>query len=181
VIVQFAVAKGIKVVAIDAKDSGLELSRKAGAQVVLDARSGKDAVVKQVQEATGRFVKTSLVLSDTGTATELGASITKMGGIVVQVAQPKTVAVPFQEVIFRDIRIVGSLLASRSQLQDLVEFVVEHDIEVETKVFEGLDSLPDVLRVAEEGKVSGKLVVVLDKEAVERDNLVEGGIKPTKI
>lgn len=175
-IVQFAVAKGIRVVAIDAKDGGLELSKKAGAQVVLGARKGKHTVVKQAQEATGGFVKTSLVLSDAGSATELAAAITKMGGTVVQVAQPKTVAVPFQEVIFRDIKIVGSLLASRSQLQDLVKFVVEHTIEVETTMFDGLNSLPEVLKIAHEGNVSGKLVVVLDEEAVGNDKKVEGGI-----
>jgi D-arabinose 1-dehydrogenase-like Zn-dependent alcohol dehydrogenase len=48
--VQFAVAKGLNVVAIDAKDAGLELTKTAGAQVVLDARSGKEDVVRQVKE-----------------------------------------------------------------------------------------------------------------------------------
>jgi alcohol dehydrogenase, propanol-preferring len=125
---------------------------------------------------TGGFVKTSIVLSDASPATELGAAITRMQGTLVQVAQPAKVVLRFQEIIFRDIRLVGSLLASQSQLQDLVNFVVEHRIRVETKVFDGLNTLHEVLRLAHEGKIPGKLVVAMDKEAVEKVKQVPNSI-----
>lgn len=37
-----------------------------------------------------------------------------------------------------------------------------------TNVFDSLNSLPKVLEAAHEGKIAGKLVVVMDKNAVEK-------------
>ena len=51
--IQFAKALGMKVVGIDARDEGLELSKKSGADLVVDARRSKEDVVKSVQEHTG--------------------------------------------------------------------------------------------------------------------------------
>lgn len=36
-------------------------------------------------------------------------AVTKMHGIMIQIAQPPNVSVPFAEFIFRDVRIHGSL------------------------------------------------------------------------
>ncbi|KAJ9626322.1 hypothetical protein H2203_003954 [Taxawa tesnikishii (nom. ined.)] len=51
--IQFAKALGLMVVGVDARDEGLELSRSAGADVVVDARKGKEKVVEEVQKVTG--------------------------------------------------------------------------------------------------------------------------------
>lgn len=44
-------------------------------------------------------------VSDHETAAALGAAVTKMHGMLVQIAQPENVSVPFAELVFRDIRI----------------------------------------------------------------------------
>ncbi|KAF6803182.1 alcohol dehydrogenase [Colletotrichum sojae] len=68
--------------------------------------------------------------------------------------------------IFRDIRLMGSNLSSRAELADLVKFVVDEGINVETVVFHGLESLKEVYELSESGTCAGKIVVVIDEEQV---------------
>lgn len=87
--IQFAKkVHGLKVVAVDARDEGLALSREMGADVVLDARKGKDAVVAEAKAATGKQggVDATIELSGHPTAGETGAAIVRNHGRFVQVA-----------------------------------------------------------------------------------------------
>jgi len=85
--IQFAKkAWGLKVIAIDARDEGLALSKEMGPDLVLDARKGKDDVVAEVMKATGTGVHATLELSGHPTAAETGSAITRPHGRFVQVA-----------------------------------------------------------------------------------------------
>lgn len=62
---QFAKAMGLVLVGLDARDEGLELARRSGADVVIDARKDKSQVVHEVQKVTnGQGVDSTVNLSD---------------------------------------------------------------------------------------------------------------------
>ena len=85
---QFAKAMGLQVVGIDARDEGLELARQSGAHVVVDARIGKEKVVEEVKKVTnGSGVDATITISDAPEAAALGCAVTKMHGLMVQIAQ----------------------------------------------------------------------------------------------
>lgn len=85
--IKFAKARGLKVIGVDARDDGLTLSKEAGADVVLDARKGKEQLVVEVMQATGgRGVDGTVNVSDAKSAAATSAAITRMHGIVVQIA-----------------------------------------------------------------------------------------------
>lgn len=85
---QFAKAMGLRVVGIDARDEGLELARLSGAHVVIDARLGKDKVVEEVKKVTdGAGADAALTISDAKDAAALACAVTKMHGLMVQIAQ----------------------------------------------------------------------------------------------
>lgn len=162
--IQFAKKKGLKVIGVDARNEGLELSRETGADVVLDARKAKEEVVKAVMDATGgKGVAASIVLSDARPAAGLACAITMKHGKMVEIAQPPEVVIPFRELIFRDIKIVGSLTGSRQQTQEMLDFAAKHDIHVETNVYFGLDKVPQMIEDSHTGKQKGKNVVVVDE------------------
>lgn len=69
--------------------------------------------------------------------------------------------------IFRDIRLIGSNLSSRAQLEDLVRFVVDEDVVVDLVVYHGLGSLYQLYNNAKSGGVAGKMVVVIDEDKKE--------------
>jgi len=162
--IQMAKAQGLKVIAVDARDEGLELCKKAGAEHIFDARKGKDEVVKQVQELTGgEGADATINLSEHEDAAPIACAMTKMHANMVQVSQPAIVNIPFRELIFRDIRVLGTLVAGQEQSQDMLKLVGKAGIKVEKNVFNGLEEVPKMVDLAHSGKMKGKAVCVVDK------------------
>ncbi|KAI0120688.1 chaperonin 10-like protein [Xylariales sp. AK1849] len=175
--IQFAKrTRGLNVIGIDARDAGLELSRKNGADVVVDARKGKAETVAKVQQVTGgQGADATIVLSDAADAAALACAVTKMHGTVVQIAQPDEVTIPFHEFIFRDIRIRGSVLCSPEESKSMLRAVAEHGITVKTNQFQGLEQTKELIELVRSGKLSGKAVVVVDPEQMEAEKNI--GVK----
>ncbi|KKY16792.1 putative zinc binding [Diplodia seriata] len=130
--VQFAKARGLRVVAVDARDEGLALAREAGADVVVDARGGKEKVVDE----------------------------------------PDEVAVPFHELVFRDIRIHGSLVCSPEEAREMMKVVAENGISVRTNPVHGLDEIPKLLELVRSGKMAGKGIVIVDPAQIEHEKTI---------
>jgi propanol-preferring alcohol dehydrogenase len=85
--IQFAKAKGFKVLGVDARDDGIALSQDSGADIVSDARKGKDYIIREAFKATGgKGVDATINVSDASTAAVTACAITKMHGTMVQVA-----------------------------------------------------------------------------------------------
>lgn len=86
--IQFAKSLGIKVIGIDARDEGLELTKATGADVAIDARQGDKDVVEQVHKLTnGQGADATLNVSDANSAAATACAITKMHGKMIQIAQ----------------------------------------------------------------------------------------------
>lgn len=168
--IQFAKGRGLNVIGVDARDDGLELSKILGADVVLDARQGKRDLVKQVQAVTGgRGADSTVVISDHNDAAAIGCAITKMHGDVIQIAQPDEVKIPFQELIFRDIRIRSSLLCSEGESRKMLDEIAANNITVKTNVFHGLDKINDLTELVHGGKIQGKAIVIVDEEQIRKE------------
>ncbi|KUJ22351.1 GroES-like protein [Mollisia scopiformis] len=166
--VQFAKALGLRVIAIDARDEGLALAKECGADTTVDARKGKEKVVEEVKKVTnGKLADATLNVSDHESAAATGAAVTKMHGILLQIAQPTNVSVPFEEFVFRDIRVHGSLICSRGECQKMLEVVSKNNIKVKTNAFKGIKEVPKAVELAHSGKMQGKPVILIDERAIE--------------
>ncbi|RLL94965.1 hypothetical protein CFD26_101989 [Aspergillus turcosus] len=167
--IQFAKAKGLKVIGTDAREDGLALSREVGADLVLDARMGKEEVVRRVLTATGgKGVDAAITTSDAKAAVATACGMTRRHGTMVYVPVGHEVCIPFQELIFRDIRIKGSFLCSPKEAEEMLDVVVKHNIQVKSSVFYGIQEIPKVVDMLRHGKYQGKGVVVIDKNAVDK-------------
>jgi propanol-preferring alcohol dehydrogenase len=94
--VRFARHRDLRVIAIDARDEGLDASTKAGAEIVFDARSGSDAIADQVMVLTnGDGCDATINFAESSQASALACRVTKTHGTMWQVAQV-SLAVPFQ-------------------------------------------------------------------------------------
>ncbi|KAF2222191.1 chaperonin 10-like protein [Elsinoe ampelina] len=168
--IQFAKARGLKVIGVDARDEGLTLSKESGADVVVDARKGKEEIVKQVHAVTdGQGVDASVSISDHKDATGIACAITRMHGEVIQIAQPKEVIIPFHEFIFRDIRVRGSLLCSELESRKMLDEVAKNNIHTKMNLFHGLDSIHELMDVVHGGKIQGKAIIIVDQEQIEQE------------
>ena len=95
-------------------------------------------------------------LSDNVEAAALACAVTKMHGTMVQIAQPDLVPIPYPELIFRDVRVKGSLISSRSEAQRMLDLVAEHNITVKTNPFFGLKEIPRFSGAGTKWKDGGK-------------------------
>ncbi|CAK7226140.1 hypothetical protein SBRCBS47491_006128 [Sporothrix bragantina] len=169
--VQFAVQSGLRVIGIDAREQGLAASREAGAEVVLDAREGKDANVAAVKKvADGRGAHATLLVADVTSAAALACAVTRTHGTVVELAQPDNFTVPFTELIMRDIRLVGSCFCSPQESRDMVASITQHGLQLHTVPFEGLEKIHELVELVHSGTIKGKAAIVVDKEQVVRDD-----------
>ena len=63
--VQFAKALGLRVIGVDAREEGLEVTREAGADVVVAAREGVAKAVEEIKKVThGKGVPVTINVSD---------------------------------------------------------------------------------------------------------------------
>jgi propanol-preferring alcohol dehydrogenase len=107
-------------------------------------------------------------VSDNVEAAVLACAVTKMHGTMVQIAQPDLVSLPYPELIFRDVRVKGSLISSRSEAQRMLDLVAEHNITVKTNPFFGLKEIPRLVELAHSGKMAGKGVVFVEEKEIEK-------------
>lgn len=74
--IKFAKALGLKVIGIDARDEGLDLSKEYGADVVVDARKGDKEVIKEIENATkGLRCDATVNISDANSAAATAAAV----------------------------------------------------------------------------------------------------------
>jgi D-arabinose 1-dehydrogenase-like Zn-dependent alcohol dehydrogenase len=169
--IQFAKAKGLNVIGLDVRDEGLELSKKYGADVVVDIRKGDKQAVEEVQAVTGGAgADVTITLADAKTAAATACAITRMHGTMIQVAQPDNVIVPFRELVFRDVRIKGSLMSSPDEAKEMLDVVAKEKITVTSKQFDGLEKIPDLIKLAHSGKLVGKGMIIVDREQIKAEH-----------
>lgn len=168
--IQFAKALGLNVIGIDAREDGLALTKETGADIVLDARKGKEYLVEEVKKVTnGAGADSAVTISDAGNAAAIACAVTKMHGTMIQIAQPDEVVIPFHEFIFRDIRVHGSLICSAEESKRMLEVIAEHGITVKTNAFHGLDKIKELTDLVHGGKIQGKAIIVVDEEQIKKE------------
>lgn len=84
---------------------------------------------------------------------------------------------PFQELVFRDIGIRGSLISSPEEARQMLQIVAEHGISVSTNPFNGLGEIEKLVHLAESGKMKGKGIIIMDPEQIKKEKENVGGAK----
>lgn len=169
--IQFARARGLKVIAIDVRDEALNLCKDHGANYILDARQGQEKVAEEVRTITGRSgADATINLSAHSTALTLACAVTREHGTMVQVAGPNVTSVSIFDLVFRDIKIKGSMLAGSECSKEMLAEYARHGIKVDTNIFLGLDQVSVMVDMLKSGKLKGKAVCVVDQEALALDD-----------
>jgi len=167
--VQFAKCMELKVVAIDNRPEPLELIQtlKYSPDLIIDSnKTDAENAIKQINtlrtttKATYPGADTTLVLTDPIPAYKYALAITKKHGTMVVVGQPREpIPIEFRDLIFRDITVKGSLLASIESARRMIKFVAEHGIETQIKTY-SLEEVPNkMMEDFHSPNMKGKLVV----------------------
>ncbi|KAI8169009.1 alcohol dehydrogenase [Colletotrichum sp. SAR 10_70] len=164
---QLAKAMGYKVVAIDVKQSALDLSASYPLNpdlTLLATTPAPDAVSQITQVVGGAYpgLDATVLATDAPAAFKFAAAVTRKHGTLVLLGQPDAgITMTYKDVIFRDLQLVGSLVASREDTEELLGLVAEHGVEVKMKEWR-IEQAEEMRQEYLGGKGEGKNVVVFE-------------------
>lgn len=156
VAVQYAIAMGLRVVAIDVDDSKLDLATRLGAEIVVNARTAD--VVAEVQKATGG-VHGVLVTAVHPEAFGQAIGLARRGGTIVFVGLPPgDFPASIFDIVLKGLTIRGSIVGTRQDMVEAIDFFARGLIHP-TVHTTALDDINTVFADMEQGRIDGRVVI----------------------
>lgn len=157
VAIQYAKAMGLNVVAIDIAPDKLELARRSGADVAVDARSAN--AVAEVIEATKGGANGILVTAVSPPAFSQALQMVRRRGTVSLVGLPPgEFATPIFDVVLKRITVRGSIVGTRRDLDEAIAFATSG--KVRSQITQArLEDINDIFDRLEHGKIEGRMVL----------------------
>lgn len=156
VAVQYAVAMGMRVIAVDIADDKLALAKRHGAEITLNALGADPAaeIEKQIGGAHGVLV-TAVHPSAFGQA----ISMTRRGGVIVfNGLPPGEFPAPIFDIVLKGLTIRGSIVGTRQDMVEALDFYARGLIRP-TFTKRPLSDINAVLDEMEHGKIDGRVVI----------------------
>jgi propanol-preferring alcohol dehydrogenase len=159
VAVQYARAMGLHVAAVDISDEKLDLAKSLGAELVVNAAEKDPATIIQNQVGGAHGV---LVTAVSPKIFRQSIDMLRRGGTCALVGLPPgDFPTPIFDVVLKGITIRGSIVGTRKDLQESLQFAAEGKVRpiVETQ---SLDAINDVFDRLRSGRVNGRVILNLD-------------------
>lgn len=161
VAVQYAKAMGLHIVAVDVADDKLDLAHKLGADLTINAAAADP--VAEIHRLIGG-AHGVLVTAVSRTAFLQGIGMVRRGGTCSLVGLPPgDFPIPIFDIVLKRITIRGSIVGTRKDLQEALEFAGEGKVKSQVEL-QPLEAVNDVFRRLREGKVAGRIVLKVAEE-----------------
>ena len=156
--VQYAKAMGLNVVAVDVSETKLQLARKLGASLGVNARDADPAafVKKEIGGAQG-----VVVTAVSPRAFEQALGMVGRGGTVSLVGLPPgSFPLPIFATVLNGITVRGSIVGTRLDLQEALDFAAAGKVKATTAT-ERLENINQVFARMRTGDIEGRIVLDL--------------------
>ncbi|AEQ07420.1 alcohol dehydrogenase AdhP [Corynebacterium pseudotuberculosis 258] len=155
--VQYAVAMGMRVIAVDIADEKLELARKHGAEFAVNAL--KEDPVESINAFTSGGAHGVLVTAVHPQAFGQAIGMARKGGtIVFNGLPPGEFPAPIFEIVFKGLTIRGSLVGTRQDLEEALDFYARGMIKPTVTECK-LGDVNSVFADMHKGKVDGRMAI----------------------
>jgi propanol-preferring alcohol dehydrogenase len=159
VAVQYAKAMGLHVIALDVAEEKLALARNLGADLAVDARSPDAA--KEVMKATGGGAHGVLVTAVSPPAFSQALKLVRRRGTISLVGLPPgDFPTPIFEVVLKRITLRGSIVGTRKDLAEAIDFAAEGKVRAHIHEAQ-LGDINGVFSDMHAGKIDGRIVLTL--------------------
>lgn len=154
--VQYAVAMGMRVAAVDVDDTKLALAKKHGAEFTVNA--AKEDAVAAIQAATGG-VDGALVTAVNGKAFPAAVGALRRGGTVALVGlPPESFPLDIFTTVLFGLTVRGSIVGTRRDMEECLNFFALGKVNP-TFTERPLDDINEIFGEMEEGKIDGRIVM----------------------
>ncbi len=154
--VQYAIAMGLNVVAVDIDDEKLAFAKKLGAAITINAKDTDPGkfLKKEIGGAHG-----VLVTAVSTKAFDQAQSMLRRGGTLVCNGLPAgDFPVSIFDTVINGITIRGSIVGTRLDLQKSLEMAAAGKVKA-TVTAEPLENINDIFQRMREGKIEGRIVI----------------------
>ncbi len=156
--VQYARAMGLHVVAVDVDDAKLELARRLGAEIVVNAKTSADPAA-EVKKLTSGGVQGVLVTAVSPKAFEQAMGMTARGGTIsLNGLPPGDFPLPIFSTVLNGLTVRGSIVGTRLDLQESLDFAADGRVAA-TISKARLDDINDVFDKMHKGQIEGRIVL----------------------
>ena len=154
--VQYARAMGLNVAAVDVDDKKLDLARRLGAEVTVNARE-QDPAAYLKQEIGGAHG--ALVTAVSPKAFEQAIGMTRRGGtIALNGLPPGDFPLSIFDMVLNGTTVRGSIVGTRLDLQEALDFAGEGKVKA-TVSAEPLENINDIFARMHQGGIEGRVVI----------------------
>lgn len=157
--VQYAVAMGLRVAAVDVDDAKLELAQRHGAEVTVNAATEADPAAA-LKERTGG-VHGALVTAVNAHAFPQAVAALRRGGTVSLVGlPPEQFPLDIFTTVLFGLTVRGSIVGTRKDMQEALDFFARGKIDP-TFTVRPLADINAIFTEMEEGRIDGRVVMTM--------------------
>jgi propanol-preferring alcohol dehydrogenase len=158
--VQYAKAMGMHVAAIDISNDKLDLAKKLGADLVVNAMEADPGEFLKKQTGGMHGV---LVTAVSPIAFKQGISVLRRKGtIALNGLPPGSFDLPIFETVLNRYTVRGSIVGTRKDMQEAVEFAVEGKVKATVHTTK-LEDINKVFEAMKAGEIEGRVVMEIAK------------------
>ena len=150
---QYGLAQGLRIAVADVSEMKLERARTAGAFLALPSQDSGRTLQKQLGGVDAAIVFTS----STEAMEQAIKSVKRTGTVVLVGLTTRDLPISITEVILKGIRITGSFLGAREDLETVIRLGAQ-GIRPATEIFR-LDEAPEILAKLGRGEIAGRAVI----------------------
>ena len=159
--VQYAIAMGRRVAAVDVSEDKLALARKHGAEVTVNAATCADPAA-EIQAQTGGGVHGALVTAVNGHAFPQAVGALRRGGTVALVGlPPEQFPLDIFTTVLFGLTVRGSIVGTRKDMSEALDFFARGKV-APTYTMRPLDDMNAIFHEMEEGKIDGRVVMKME-------------------
>ena len=156
VAIQYAKAMGLNVAAIDVDPAKLDLAARLGADVAVDGRERDQ--VRQLMKSTGGMHGVLVTAASTAAFGQGIGLARRRGTVVLNGLPPGNFPTPVMPVVLKRITIRGSIVGTRHDLREALQFAAEGKVRALITV-EPLENVNAVFERMEAGAIEGRVVL----------------------
>ncbi|MDO4760597.1 MAG: alcohol dehydrogenase AdhP [Corynebacterium sp.] len=155
--VQYAVAMGLRVIAVDIAPEKLELAKKHGAEFTVNAAEVDPAaaIVEYTKGGAHGILVTAVHPKAFGQAIDMAR---KGGTIVFNGLPPGDFPAPIFDIVFKGLTIRGSLVGTRQDLEEALDFYARGKIKPTVTECK-LDDVNSVFEDMRKGQIDGRMAI----------------------
>lgn len=154
--VQYALAMGLRVMAVDISDEKLDLAKRLGAEITVNSLKENPATVAK-QKAGG--MQGVVITAVAPSVFKNSVEMLKRGGFCSIVGLPPgEFETPIFDVVLSEKTIRGSIVGTRKDLAEALDFAARGKVKAQVEL-RTLDEINDIIAELTQGKVNGRIVL----------------------